>query len=73
MAEKYVVYPRESLVSIRKKVKSLALVFWILHKSIKLSSVINLFNNLEDGLAVVSDWDLSKTGFMTALKSPPHH
>ncbi len=25
----------------------------------------------EDGLAVVSDWDLSTAGFMTALKSPP--
>ncbi len=28
-------------------------------------------SNLEDGLSVVSDWDLSKAGFMTALKSPP--
>ncbi len=56
MAEKYVVYPRESLVSIRKKSDEvLSFSILILHKSIKLSSVINLFNNLEDGLAVVSD------------------
>ncbi len=39
---------------LEKKVKSLDVVFWILHRSITLSSVINVFNNLEDGLAVVS-------------------
>ncbi len=43
MAEKYVVYPREVL-SIRKKSEVLSFSVLNSHKSIKLSSVINLFN-----------------------------
>ncbi len=42
-------------MSIRKKSEVLSFSVLNSPKSIKLSSVINLFNNLEDGLAVVSD------------------
>lgn len=68
--KKHVIYPRESLMSIRKKQKVLRSSI-LDSPNITLSLVMNLFCSLEDVLTVVSRCDLSSAGFKTELKSPP--